>query len=100
MSHSPHYLTGSRRKRRLAETARRLQPVLERETRSVLLGQQTSRSGLLTSTLDQAHRDPRVIELRRARVGAAKLTNYVERLSNAADIDIGMVVGAKPFRSE
>ena len=62
----------------------------------MLLGQQTSRSRLLTSRLwiwliatlalsSCAERE----------VGAAKLTNYVERLSNAADIDIGMVNGGQ-----
>jgi hypothetical protein len=89
MSHSPRYLTGvSERKRHLAETALTHQE----QRRSVLFGQKTLRSGIRVSTLwvwliasltlsNCAERE----------VGAAKLTNYVERLSTAADIDIGMV---------
>ena len=62
----------------------------------MLAGQQTSRSGMRISTLwiglivnlalsSCAERE----------VGAAKLTNYVERLSTAADIDIEMVNGGQ-----
>ena len=62
----------------------------------MLAGEQTSRSGMRISTLwiglivtlalsSCAERE----------VGAAKLTNYVERLSTAADIDIEMVNGGQ-----
>ena len=62
----------------------------------MLLGQQTSRSGLLTSTLWIGLIATLALSSCAEReVGAAKLTNYVERLSNAADIDIGMVNGGQ-----
>ena len=58
----------------------------------MLLGQQTSRSVLLPSTLWIGFIASLVISSCAEReVGATKLANYVERLSTAADVEIGIV---------
>ena len=60
----------------------------------MLLGQQTSRSGMRISILWIGLIASLVISSCAEReVGAAKLAKYVDRLSTAADIDIGIVEG-------
>ena len=60
----------------------------------MLFGQQVWRSGMRISTLWIGLIASLALSSCAEReVGAAKLTNYVERLSTAADIDIGMVAG-------
>lgn len=58
----------------------------------MLLGQQTSRSGMRISTLWIGLIASLVISgCTEREVGAEKLANYVERLSTAADVEIGIV---------
>ena len=60
----------------------------------MLLGQQTSRSGMRISTLWIGLIASLVIlSCAEREVGSAKLANYVDRLSTAADIDMGIVEG-------
>ena len=67
----------------------------------MLLGQQTSRSGMRISVLWIGLIASLVISSCAEReVGAAKLANYVERLSTAADVEIGIVERAKISCSE
>ena len=89
MSHSPRYLTGvSERKRHLAEAALTYQE----QHGSMLVGQKRWWSGIRVSTLWVWLLASLMLSSCAEReVGAAKLTNYVERLSTAANIDIGMV---------
>jgi len=91
MTHSPRCPNGvSERKRLSAETSL---TYLEKRG-SVLFGQQAWQWGRWTPTLWVGLLASLALSgCAEREVGAAKLTNYVERLSTAADIDIGVVEG-------
>ena len=92
MSHSPRCPTGVSERRPLSAEAALTYKACEERHGPVLLGQQTSRSVLLPSTLWIGFIASLVISSCAEReVGATKLANYVERLSTAADVEIGIV---------